>query len=199
MGKYTIELEHDELLCILSALKSSADKKHSENESAITELSLANKITDTINNTKVFKLEDMENKRLLKTIEKLNDKVHDLECELRESKDYRTVKIADFFTDYSNIQNRYDINNVKYQMKHIDDITRVFGITMEQVKGFSDLTQEDQVVFSRGILDYINSWGLGNRVQHLPIKVWKEDNEFRFLTLLGKDRIEYMDSKGNIL
>ena len=198
MGKYIIELNHDELLCILSSLKSEADKKHSENESAIAELSLSNKITDTINNTKVFKLEVMENKRLLKTIEKLNDKVHDLECELRDSKDYKTVKIANFFTDYSNIQNRYDYNNVNYQMQSIDDITKVFGITMDQIRGFSDLTEEDQATFKKGILDYINSWGLGNRIQHLPVKVWKERDEFRFLTLLGKDRIEYMNKNGEV-
>lgn len=198
MGKYTIELNHDELLCILSSLKSESDKKHSKNESAIAELRLANKITDIINNTKVFKLEDMENKRLLKTIEKLNDKVYDLECELKDLEDDRTVKIADFFTDYSNIQNRYDYNNVDYQMNYVEDITRVFGITMQKVKGFDTLTEEDQVTFSRGILDYLNSWGLGNRVQHLPVGVRKEGKEFRFSTLCGRYE-QHMDSKGNIL
>lgn len=197
--KYTIELNHDEVMCLLSALKTQKDKKHSEDESAITELSLGNKITDIINNTKTYKLENMQNERLLNKIENLNETVHDLECQIRDLKNNRNVKIADFFTSYSNIKNRYDSNNVEYQMKHINDITKIFGVEMQQVKGFSDLTEEDQAIFSQGILEFLNGYGLGNRIQHLPVKVWKEANILKFLTLTGGDKEQWMDLKGNIL
>ena len=145
------------------------------------------------------KLENMQNARLLNKIENLNETVHDLECQIRDLKNNRNVKIADFFTSYSNIQNRYDSNNVEYQMKHINDITKIFGVEMQQVKGFSDLTEEDQAIFSQGILEFLNGYGLGNRIQHLPVKVWKEANILKFLTLTGGDKEQWMDLKGNIL
>ena len=83
-------------------------------------------------------------------------------------------------------------------MQSVDDITKVFGMTMNQVRGFSDLTEKDQAIFKQGILRFLNSYGLGNRINHLPVKVWKEHDEFRFSTLCGNHE-EHMDSKGNIL
>lgn len=142
---------------------------------------------------------------LMSQIEKLKCKIEDLQEDLkdkqRELDEYKMqdcVKIYDFYTDYQNQRHRYDFNNVDYQMKHVDDIAKVFGMTMTDIEGFSDLTEEDQAIFSEGILTFINSWGLGNRVRNLPTKVWKEGSEFRFNTL-GSRFLEHMDKNGNIL
>lgn len=145
-------------------------------------------------------------KKLEKKIKYHKDEIENLEEDLKEKeelikyyekKDY--VKIYDFYIDYKNQQQRYDFNDVDYQMKNIDDITRIFGMTMNDIKGFSSLTKEDQAIFSEGILRFINGWGLGDRVRNLPVKVWKEKEEFRFNTL-GRDDdiVNCMDSEGNV-
>lgn len=141
----------------------------------------------------------MELTEINDSVEGLNEELTEVIEELRNTDAAQVSKVADFFTNYENIQRRYDYNNVNYQMQSVDDITKIFGITMSDIKGFSDLIKEDQVTFKEGILNYLNSWGLGNRVQHLPIKVWKEGIEFRFTTLGGNDREEYMNSEGDIL
>lgn len=144
--------------------------------------------------TKVMEL--IENNSCL---ENENEDLKYTVTELKSTDAIKTAKIANLFISYKNVQNRYDYNNIEYQMKNLDDITKVFGITMYDVKGFSDLREQDQVIFQKGILEFLNNWGLGDRHRHLPTKVWKEGNEFRFNTLSRtNDLFEYMNEKGQV-
>lgn len=213
------EKQDEILLGLLDALDDETRKKILTESDRIDEhikklsLERSNLLDSLLNSTQeeVFMNEYIEDEFILE-INELKNKIKNLEEDLEnleedlkekeelikyyEKKDY--VKIYDFYIDYKNQQQRYDFNDVDYQMKNIDDITKIFGMTMTDIEGFSSLTEEDQVIFSEGILRFINGWGLGNRVRNLPTKVWKEGNEFRFNTL-GSKRTEFMDNEGYML
>ena len=83
-------------------------------------------------------------------------------------------------------------------METVKDIEKVFGLNFRQIKGFNNLSENEKGVFSNGIVRFLNGFGLGNRTPNLPIHVWKEGNEFRFLTLEGGERQQFMNSVGEV-
>ena len=203
---FRLEDEGNDLTGLTKSLNDSVDKSVKERED------LYNKLHEVIFDRQENEISDYEDikelsheelvSRVMKlteinySLEDSNEELRETIKELENTDTAKVSKIADFFTDYDNIQNRYDSNKVQYQMQNLEDITRIFGLEIQYIKGFSSLTEEDQEVFSKGILRYLNSYGLGNRIQHLPSKVWKEGNEFRFETLLNG--LEFMDSKGKV-
>lgn len=144
----------------------------------------------------ILKIKELENKNY-----ELKEENEDLKYDLnavKELDNMTTIEVASYFTSYENIQRRYDANDVPYQMQSVEDLAKVFGLRFESIQGFYDLSQEDKEIFKNGIVKFLNGFGLGNRVPYLPTKVWKENNEFRFLTLEGKERQQFMNSKGEV-
>ena len=160
---------------------------------------------DNIDNSIYEGLSELSKEELILKIKQLEDKNaelaeenRDLKEDFKNSESINTLKVASFFTSYENIQRRYDLNNVPYQMENPEDIAKVFGLRFDSIQGFYDLSQEDKEIFKNGIVKFLNAFGLGNRVPYLPIKVWKENGEFRFLTLEGGARQQFMKSTGEV-
>lgn len=144
----------------------------------------------------ILKIKQLEDKN-----EELKEQNEDLKYDLetyKASDNATTLEVASYFTNYENIQRRYDLNNVDYQMQGAEDLTKVFGLRFESIEGFNNLSEDDKEVFKNGVVRFLNGFGLGNRVPYLPIKVWKENGEFRFLTLEGGARQQFMKSTGEV-
>lgn len=149
---------------------------------------------------KVHKLTE-ENENLKDINDKLYDKNGDLEVDvkfLRHTNSSNTLEIVSFLTSYENIKRRYDINNVPYKMTSEEDLTKIFGFKFEDIKGFNDLTKEDREVVFCGILNFLNENSLGNRAQNIPIEIYKEGEEFRFLTVEDNYQEVFMDKEGKV-
>ena len=177
-----------------------ADKRIEEIDSAYAKLSsykpVFSKLEDLSKADLILKIKELEDKN-----DMLKDEIDDLKYDLdlfKNSESASTLAVADYFSNYENIQKRYDANNVSYQMENIEDVSKVFGLRVNNIQGFSSLSEDDKEIFTNGIVRFLNTYGLGNRVPYLPVKVWKEGNEFRFLTLEGGERQQFMNSKGDV-
>lgn len=146
----------------------------------------------------ILKIKQLEekNKELEYQNEELQEENRDLKEDFKNSESASTFEVASFFTNYENIQRRYDSNNVPYQMQGTEDLAKVFGLRFESVQGFYNLSEEDKEIFKKGIVNFLNAHGLGNRVPYLPVKVWKDGVEFRFLTLECGERQQFMNAEG---
>lgn len=160
---------------------------------------------DNVDNSICGDLSELSKEELILKIRQLEDRNEELEEENRDLKEdfknsesINTLKVDSFFTTYQNIQRRYDANNVPYQMESEDDITKVFGLRFNRIEGFSELSEDDKEIFKSGVIKFLNGFGLGNRVPYIPTKVWKEGSEFRFLTLEGRYRQQFMNTKGEV-
>ena len=168
------------------------DKEHEEIDDIYSKI-------DILSSNKVCEdLEKLSKADLILKIKQLEDRNYELKEEnedlrydldlFKNSESASTLAVASFFTNYENIQRRYDSNNVPYQMESIEDVAKIFGLRLNSVQGFNSLNEDDREIFANGIVKFLNAHGLGNRVPYIPTKVWKEGDEFRFLTLEGRER-----------
>lgn len=101
------------------------------------------------------------------------------------------------FTTFNNVKNRFEANNVPFTMTNIEQITKVFGIKMDCIEGYSDLSEHEKTIVNKAVLQTVNSCGLDSKAEYLPrtIKLYK--NYIRITTLKGV----YFDInfKGDIL
>ena len=178
------------------------DKEHEEIDGIYSKIDIlsSNKVCEDLEKLSkadlILKIKELENKNY-EIKEEIEDLKYDLEL-YKNSESASTLAVADYFSNYENIQKRYDANNVSYQMENIEDVSKVFGLRVNNIQGFSSLSEDDKEIFTNGIVRFLNTYGLGNRVPYLPVKVWKEGNEFRFLTLEGGERQQFMNSKGDV-
>lgn len=177
-----------------------ADKRIEEIDSAYAKLSsykpVFSKLEDLSKADLILKIKELEDKN-----DMLKDEIDDLKYDLdlfKNSESASTLAVASFFTSYENIQKRYDVNGVPYQMQTTEDISKVFGLRFNSIQGFNSLNEDEQEVFSYGVIKFLNNHGLGNRVPYLPVKVWKEGSEYRFLTLECGERHFFMNAKGEV-
>lgn len=85
------------------------------------------------------------------------------------------------------IQNIYKENGISdYVLKNIEDIKKVHGMDVLMTRGYSDLTEKNQELFKKFILNYFNGYGLEARTTLTPLSInYVEETEY-----LGKEKSE---------
>ncbi|MCH1959697.1 hypothetical protein [Romboutsia hominis] len=116
-----------------------------------------------------------------------------------DSKILREVLYSYYFNyNYNLIKTKYYINNItNYELKNSEDLKRVFGYSIDKIKGFDLLEEKYKELFIKLFCNYLNAYGLQNRERHLASKVKIEEERQRFkIYLLDNRNYVYLQFNG---
>lgn len=65
-----------------------------------------------------------------------------------------------------NYQMKYEVRGLTgYKLQSLEDIKAIYGQDIRLLKGFSDLSKDNQDLFKKFIVNFFNAWGLDTRPQ----------------------------------
>ena len=100
-------------------------------------------------------------------------------------------------TSYDCLQLRFDSNNINYDFSCLEDLKKIFGFNIKNVKGYNKLDDYHREIFDKHFLSYINSSGLEYKIYKLPRKIILEAEKKRFkVYTLEIDKFSYLDFNG---
>ena len=90
------------------------------------------------------------------------------------------------------IEKKYIENGLNdFRLRTIEDIKLCHGIDIEAVKGYEELTEENKAIYRNAMLNIYNAWGIGNRSNLIPLRVyWAEEFDY-LLPKVSDDGEEY--------
>lgn len=104
----------------------------------------------------------------------------------------------DYYKQYRETENKYKELNLDSdnKLKTNNDVKYILGFNIQDTTGYSQLTLENKLLVEHLIIDYLNRWGLMDRLSKKPIKiefhtdkfkVWfSSPNNFSYLYLDGR-------------
>ncbi|MDY6058707.1 hypothetical protein ACV3VG_13955 [Clostridium perfringens] len=100
---------------------------------------------------------------------------------------------------YEEIEERYIKFNIPghYQFQNAEQVKQVFGWDFRTMRGFKDLTEEDQKLAEHLVCNYLNSFGIGGRHKQRPTGIKREGARQRFKVNF-KDGYSYLYFCGTI-
>lgn len=100
---------------------------------------------------------------------------------------------------YQEIEERYIKYNIPghYKFQNAEQVKQVFGWDFRTMRGFKDLTEEDQKLAEHLVCNYLNSFGIGGRHKQRPTGIKREGARQRFKVNF-KDGYSYLYFCGTI-
>ncbi len=99
---------------------------------------------------------------------------------------------------YSDVENKYINAGIEehYKFKNAHEVSLVLGFNIKSIKGFNDLSEEDQDLAEILICKFINGWGLEAREKlSSPTKILRGNGNF---ILTFKDDFYYLFDDGSV-
>ncbi|MEG3006124.1 MAG: hypothetical protein RR806_01515 [Oscillospiraceae bacterium] len=79
------------------------------------------------------------------------------------------------------IENIYKANGLsEYKLTTIEELQKVHGVNALEVKGYSDLKEENRELYLKFVLNYFNAYGLETRATMYPLGIYYVE-ETKFL------------------
>lgn len=97
------------------------------------------------------------------------------------------------------IENLYEQRGLmNFKVRNGADLKSIYGIDINKITGFNNLSQEDQSLAGSLICDYFNSFGLMARENISPKKIETENSRNRFKLTFKAKTYSYLYRNGSI-